>query len=91
MSDLVGNPEDRFSQNEAHLVYCKSFMTEYWDDHVIDTHSCYFQLDLAANQSFWKFCRRNFVVCFFGAHFLMLQFSDSSCRYFSKFLGTDNT
>ena len=21
MSDLVGNPEDRFSQNEAHLLY----------------------------------------------------------------------
>ena len=22
MSDLVGNPEDRFSQNEAHIMSC---------------------------------------------------------------------
>ena len=22
MSDLVGNPEDRFSQNEAHMPFC---------------------------------------------------------------------
>ena len=29
MSDLVGNPEDRFSHNEAHLkVECKAMLRE---------------------------------------------------------------
>ena len=34
MSDLVGNPEDRFSHNEAHFIYLQVgdvFMTEIQD------------------------------------------------------------
>ena len=36
MSDLVGNPEDRFSQNEAHIILSSAYLVP--DDGTCTTH-----------------------------------------------------
>ena len=55
MSDLVGNPEDRFSHNEAHLIPCckdinviansvacdQTGLQEAWEQSDIGLHSLY--------------------------------------------------
>ena len=52
MSDLVGNPEDRFSQNEAHLY----FLTARFDKYLIEIRlgvKKFFILTCNAEQAFF--------------------------------------